>query len=49
MPDGFDFGGEFVWHPTPEYVERSHVRRFMRTHGLASFDELLARSTNDTA
>jgi acetyl-CoA synthetase len=49
MPDDFDFGGEFVWQPTPEYVEPSHLRRFMRVNGLASFGELMARSTSDIA
>jgi acetyl-CoA synthetase len=49
MPEGFDFGGEFVWQPTPEYVEPSHLRRFMRANGLAGFDELMARSTSDIA
>jgi acetyl-CoA synthetase len=49
MPDEFVFGGEFVWHPTPEYVEPSHLRRFMRANDLASYDELMARSTTDIA
>src|SRR5712691_3628110 len=49
MPDEFVFGGEFVWHPTPEYVEPSHLRRFMRANGLASYDELMARSITDIA
>ncbi len=47
MPDDFDFGGEFVWRPTPEYVEASHLRRFMAANGLESFDQLMARSTAD--
>ena len=50
MPDtaeAFDFGGEIVWRPTPAYVERSHLQRFMRQHGLADFAALLARSTAD--
>src|SRR5712692_4224803 len=49
MPDEFVFGGEFVWRPTPEYVEPSHLRRFMRANGLASYDVLMARSTTDIA
>src|SRR5579859_1419398 len=49
MPDDLAFGGEFVWHPTPEYVEAAHVRRFMRAHDLPSYDALMARSTSDIA
>jgi acetyl-CoA synthetase len=49
MPDDFDFGGEFVWLPTPEYVEPSHLRRFMRANGLASYADLMTRSTTDIA
>src|SRR5258708_31902663 len=47
MPEDSAFGGEFVWHPTPEYTEAAHVRRFMRAHDLANYDELMARSTRD--
>ena len=45
----FSFGGEIVWRPTPEYVQRSHLRRFMDLHGIADFDELMRRSTADVA
>jgi acetyl-CoA synthetase len=41
----FDFGGEIVWRPTPEYVERSRLKRFMNGHGIASLAELIERST----
>ena len=40
-------GGEIVWRPTPEYVERSHLKRFMDRHGIASLRELHERSTTD--
>lgn len=43
----FDFGGEFVWQPTPEYVSKSRLKRFMDRHGIAGFTELLKRSTED--
>ena len=49
MPEDFAFGGEFVWQPTPEYVEPSHVRHFMRQNGLASYEDLMSRSTSDIA
>ena len=38
-----------VWAPNPEYVERANVTRFMRTHGIATYEELVARSVRDTA
>jgi acetyl-CoA synthetase len=47
MPESFAFGGEIVWRPSPEYVNRSHLKRFMDQHRLASFDDLLRRSTTD--
>ena len=43
----FEFGGEIVWRPTPEYTERSRLKRFMGQHGIGTFDELLCRSTTD--
>ena len=49
MNDTFPFGGEIVWRPTPEYTERSHLTRYMRQHGIQSYDELQARSTADVA
>jgi len=43
----FPFGGEVVWRPTGEYVARSRLKRFMERHGIATFEELLQRSTAD--
>jgi len=43
----FEFGGEIVWQPTPEYVERSRLKPFIERHGIASFDDLIRRSTED--
>ncbi len=40
-------GGEVVWRPSPETVERSRLVRFQRRHGLGSYEELLARSVQD--
>ena len=45
--DHFEFGGEFAWHPTPEYRERSRLKQFMARHALADFDTLLRRSIED--
>jgi acetyl-CoA synthetase len=38
-----------VWRPSEEYVERANVTRFMRAHGIETYDELLARSVGDVA
>jgi acetyl-CoA synthetase len=43
----FDFGGEIVWRPTPEYSERSRLKSFMDRHGINNLDELIERSTRD--
>ncbi len=49
MTEPFTFGGEIVWRPTPDYIERSHLMRFMRQHHIGSYDELMTRSTADIA
>src|SRR5262245_61987670 len=49
MPENFDFGGEIVWRPTPETIERSNLTHFMREHGLDGFDALMQRSTTEVA
>ncbi len=43
----FEFGGEIVWQPTPEYIERSRLNQFMKRHDIGTLDELLRRSTTD--
>ena len=43
----FQFGGEFVWHPTPELVAESNLQRFIQKHELGSYDEAMRRSTTD--
>ncbi|HSN76391.1 MAG TPA: AMP-binding protein [Anaerolineae bacterium] len=45
----FEFGGEIVWRPTAEYVDGSHLQRFMRQHGIADWHELHQRSVADVA
>lgn len=49
MSEAFDFGGEIVWHPTPDYIEKAHLTRFMRQHDIPDFDALMERSTVDFA
>ena len=36
-----------VWSPSEDYVERANVTRFMRRHGISSYDELVKRSQDD--
>jgi len=38
---------DIIWSPTREYVERANVTRFMRTHGIATYDALVRRSIAD--
>ncbi|TMK32029.1 MAG: AMP-dependent synthetase, partial [Actinobacteria bacterium] len=38
-----------VWRPSHEYVERANVTRFMRTHGISTYEDLVARSVADIA
>src|ERR671925_2106012 len=38
---------DIVWRPTEDYMERANVTRFMRRHGLGSYEELVARSQED--
>jgi acetyl-CoA synthetase len=45
----FQFGGDFVWYPAPELIAQSNVTRFIREHGLDSYEELMSRSTTDIA
>ena len=45
--DGFDFGGEIAWRPTPDYISRSRLKEFIDRHALRDFSELLARSISD--
>jgi acetyl-CoA synthetase len=45
----FQFGGEFVWWPTPELIAKSNLQQFIDKHRLGSYDELMRRSTTDIA
>jgi acetyl-CoA synthetase len=36
-----------AWQPTPAYIARSRLYRFMQQHGISTFAELLERSTHD--
>ena len=43
------FGGEFVWRPSPDYIQQAQLTRFMHQHQIGDFTELLRRSTSDVA
>jgi acetyl-CoA synthetase len=43
----FDFGGDIVWRPSSELRENCRLKVFMNRHGIASFEELMERSTSD--
>ncbi|MGH2682392.1 MAG: AMP-binding protein [Actinomycetota bacterium] len=36
-----------VWRPSHEYLERANVTRFMRTHGIETYEDLVRRSQED--
>lgn len=38
---------DFVWEPTPDYIERANVTRLMRKHGIDDYFELVRRSQED--
>jgi len=40
---------DVVWSPSSDYVERANVTRFMRRHGIETYEELVARSVGDVA
>lgn len=49
MSDQFEFGGDIVWRPSPEYIQRAHLTQFMDRHGISNFEELMRRSTEEVA
>ncbi|MFX1483584.1 MAG: AMP-binding protein [Promethearchaeota archaeon] len=49
LKETFEFGGEIVWHPSQENIERANLSQFMKLHGISTFDELMQRSTTDVA
>jgi len=38
---------EIAWRPPKDYVENANITRFMRKHGIKTYDELIKRSTDD--
>ena len=47
MSGNFDFGGQIVWRPTPEYVRNSRLQQFISRHKLRDYADLLERSVTD--
>jgi acetyl-CoA synthetase len=47
MSAEFDFGGDIVWRPTPDYIQASHLTQFMQQHGIHDYAALMRRSTED--
>ena len=47
MSEQFTFGGDIVWRPTREHIERAHLTAFMRQHGIPKFEALMKRSTEE--
>ena len=47
LKENFKFGGSVVWKPSKDNVERANLTRFMKLHGIETFDELQQRSTED--
>jgi acetyl-CoA synthetase len=43
----FQFGGEFVWHPSPQLIAQSNLQHFIDQHRLGSYEELMRKSTAD--
>jgi acetyl-CoA synthetase len=42
-------GGDIVWRPSPDYIERANLTAFMRKHGIKNFNELMKKSISDIA
>lgn len=38
---------DFVWEPTPDYIERANVTRLMRKHSIERYQDLVQRSQDD--
>jgi acetyl-CoA synthetase len=49
MKEEFDFGGEIVWKPSPDYIDNARLTEFIRRHGIDDFDGLMQRSTTEIA
>ncbi len=48
-PAQFPFDQKIVWRPSQDYLQRSRLKRFMDRHGLATYEQLMERSSTDIA
>jgi acetyl-CoA synthetase len=46
-PAQYPFDQQIVWRPNQDYLQRSRLKRFMDRHGLATYEQLMERSTTD--
>jgi hypothetical protein len=49
MSDSFEFGGDIVWEPTPEYVGHANLTHLMYQVGIIDFGEMMRHSTENVA
>jgi acetyl-CoA synthetase len=49
LEQGGDGRVAIVWRPSDDYVERANVTRFMRAHGIETYEDLVRRSVQDIA
>jgi len=49
MPESPIFSAPVVWKPNEDYLKNARLTDFMGRHGIASFAELMARSTGEVA
>jgi acetyl-CoA synthetase len=47
LTNGPESGSAILWHPTPEYLERSRLHRFMQKLGIPDYPTLYERSIQD--
>lgn len=49
MPASPTYYNPVVWKPNQDYIENARLTEFMRAYHIATFDDLMARSTRDIA
>lgn len=45
--DTFPFGQQIAWHPNPDWIAESNLRKFMEKHGITEYETLYRRSIKD--
>jgi len=38
---------DIIWKPSQEHLSKSNIARFMKTHGISSYEELIKKSSGD--